>query len=410
MDRQIVYPGSIPLDTDFLNIQRSTLSALGALTQSVLGSNPVADGLACTPVGTGYGVIIGPGTLSMSVAVDQTPFGSLATATNTVSKTGVVVTPITISLQTTSDQSMVLSWLIQATLTDVDDQPLTLQYWNAASPNIPYSGPSNSGLAQNTRRRTQLVINAKSSSPIPFGTVAPPSPDPGFVGLYSVTTWIGKSSTTVDDIAALAAAPLLHFHLPDLTPGFSRIETFTSNRTWVVPPGVSKVRAKVVAAGGGGGGGTASYGGGGGGAGGYAEAILVLQPGQNVAVIVGVGGASSAASVTGGIGGASSFGGMVVAQGGLGGASSNPDSHGGTGGVGTVGAMLYSGGMGGDGAMIGGVPAGNGGSSVFGGGGRGSNGGGTPADGKAPGSGAGGGYGTNAAGGFGAAGLVLVEY
>lgn len=410
MDRQIVYPGSIPLDTDLLNVQRNTLSALGAFTQSVLGSAPVVDGLACSPSGSGYSVVIGAGTLSMSVALDQTPFGSLPAANNSVVKTGVIVFPITLPLGTTPDQSMVLSWLIQATLTEVDDQPLALQYWNASTPSIPFSGPANSGTAQNTRRRTQLVITAKASSPIPVGTFAPPSPDPGFVGLYGVTTWTGKSSITQDDIHALPTSPILRFHLPDLTPGFSRLEALTSTRTWQVPAGVSKVRVRLVGGGGGGGGGTSGYGGGGGGAGGYAESILSLLPGQNVSVIVGVGGASSPATVTGGVGGASSFGDLVVAQGGLGGASSNPDSHGGTGGVGTVGMIVYSGGMGGDGPMIGSVPAGNGGVSLFGGGGRGSNGGGFPADGKSPGSGAGGGYGNGAAGGFGAAGIVLLEY
>lgn len=410
MDRQIVYPGSIPLDTDFLNIQRNTLSALGALSTSILGSSPVVDGLACSPSGSGYSVVIGTGTLSMSVVLDQTNFGSLPPSGDTVVKTGTIVSPRTIPLGTTADQSMVLSWLIQATLVEVDDEPLALQYWNASNPSIPFSGPQNSGSAQNTRRCTQLVITAKASSPTPVGTFAPPSPDPGFVGLYGITTWIGKGSITQDDIHALPTAPILRFHLPDLTPGFSRIEALTSTRTWQVPAGVTKVRVRLVAGGGGGGGGTPSYGGGGGGAGGYAESILALQSGQTVSVVVGVGGTSSPATVTGGSGGASSFGDQVVAQGGLGGASSNPDCHGGTGGFGTVGMILYSGGMGGDGPMIGNVPAGNGGASLFGGGGRGSNGGGSPADGKAPGSGAGGGYGSGAAGGFGAPGLVLLEY
>lgn len=410
MDRQIVYPGSIPLDTDLLNIQRSTLSALGALTQSIFGSQPIADGLICTPASSGYGVVIQPGTLSMLVPLDQAPFGSLSIAGNPIMKTGVVVNPIPIPLQATPDQTMVLSWLIQAALIEVDDQPLTLQYWNSTTPSIPFSGPNNSGSAQNTRRRTQLVVNVKSSSPVPFGAFAPPSPDPGFVGLYGVTTWIGKASTTIDDISALPGSPLLRFHLPDLTPGFSRIEAFTSNRTWAIPLGVARVRIRLVGGGGGGGGGTTAFGGGGGGAGGYAEAVLTVQPGQNVGIVVGVGGASSPANVTGGAGGVSSFGNMVIAQGGLGGASANPDSHGGTGGVGSAGITLYSGGMGGDGPMISSVPAGNGGASAFGGGGRGSNGGGAPADGKAPGSGAGGGYGANASGGFGAPGIVLVEY
>ncbi|MDT7953415.1 MAG: hypothetical protein RQ966_18075 [Acetobacteraceae bacterium] len=410
MDRQIVYPGSIPLDTDFLSVQRNTLSALGALSQSVLGSSPVADGLACSPAPSGYGVVIGSGTLSMSVALDRTTFGSLPGDSTAVVKTGAIVAPVTIPLETTADQAMVLSWLIQATLTEVDDQPLTLQYWNASAPAIPYSGPNNSGSAQNTRRRTQLIITAKSSAPIPFGTLAAPNPDPGFVGLYGVTTWVGKPSTTADDIHVLPTAPFLRYHLPDLTPGFSRLQVFSSNTTWAVPSGVSRVRVRLVGAGGGGGGGTANFGGGGGGGGGYAEAILQLQPGQNIAVVVGVGGASSPANVTGGAGGASSFGNLVVAQGGFGGASANPDSHGGTGGLGTVGTLVYPGGMGGDGPMIGNVPAGSGGATVFGGGGRGSMGGGTSADGRAPGSGAGGGYGANSAGGFGAAGLVLVEY
>ena len=410
MDRQIVYPGSIPLDTDLLNVQRNSLSALSALTQSVLGSAPVADGLACSPAPSGYGVVIGAGTLSMSVELDQSAFGSLPSATNAVIKTGVIIDPVQVTLGTLPDQSSVLSWLIQATLVDVDDQPLALQYWNATNPTIPFSGPSNSGTAQNTRRRTQLVVTAKSSPPIPVGTYAPPAPDPGFIGLYGVTTWIGKSSVTADDIHPISTAPLLRFHLPDLTPGFSRLVQIASTSSWQVPAGVVRVRVRLVGGGGGGGGGTAGFGGGGGGAGGYAESIMVLTPGQNVPVVVGAGGASSVAGTTGGVGGVTDFGGLVTAQGGLGGASSNPDSHGGTGGAGVLGTLTFAGGMGGDGPMIGNVPAGNGGASIFGGGGRGSNGGGSPADGKAPGSGAGGGYGASASGGFGAPGLVLIEY
>ena len=239
---------------------------------------------------------------------------------------------------------------------------------------------------------------------------APPNPDPGFVGLYGVTTWIGKSTVTADDIQVISNAPILRYHLPDLTPGFSQFAQVGSSSTWQVPQGVKKLRVRLVGGGGGGGGGTANYGGGGGGAGGYAESILDCVPGQRIPIVVGVGGAASPATATGGSGGTTSFGDVVVAQGGSGGASANPDTHGGGGGSGISGAITFSGGMGGDGPMIGNVPAGNGGASAFGGGGRGSYGGGSSADGKAPGSGAGGGYGANASGGFGASGLVLIEY
>ena len=41
MDRSIVYPGSIPLDTDLLNTNRNMMIGLGALMQAVLGSATV---------------------------------------------------------------------------------------------------------------------------------------------------------------------------------------------------------------------------------------------------------------------------------------------------------------------------------------------------------------------------------
>lgn len=410
MDRKIVYPGSIPLDTDILAIQRNTLAALGALAKALFGSSPIVDGLDCSPASIGYAVQISAGSLSMAVPLDPTDFGSLPASNAPTVKTGIIDSPISIELGVTPDQSSVLSWLIQATLVEVDDQPLTLQYWNASNPAVAWSGPSNSGAAQNTRRTTRLVVTAKASSPVPIGTFAPPDPDPGFVGIFGVTTWVGKGGVSSDDIHSLATSPLLRYHLPDLAPGFSRSAFFTSNTAWSVPAGVRRARVRVVGAGGGGGGGTGNFGGGGGGAGGYSEAILALSPGQSISIVVGTGGASSPATVTGGAGGASSFGDLVSAGGGQGGGSANPDSRGGAGGSGVVGSLLLNGGAGSDGASVGGVPAGNGGASAFGGGGRGASGGGPAADGKAPGSGAGGAYGSNAPGGFGAAGLVVVEY
>ena len=410
MDRQIVYPGSIPLDTDLLSIQRNTLLALGSITKAILGSSPIVDGLACTPGSSGFSVSIGPGTLSMLMSLDDSSFGSLPADPTALLKTGVNEASYAIPLATTPSQGSVLCWLIQATLQEVDDQSLSLQYWNAANPTIPFSGPNNSGTAQNTRRRTQLLFSAKSSAPVPVGTFAPPSADPGAVPLFGVTTWIGKSAVTADDIVVLPAAPVLQYHLPDLSPGFSRQQLFTANQTWQVPLGVYRIRVRLIGGGGGGGGGGTSFGGGGGGAGGYAESILTVQPGQSYALVVAAGGSAAPPNVTGGSGGSSQFGTLVVAQGGLGGASGNPDSHGGSGGVGTTGTFLLPGGMGSDGASIAGVPAGNGGSGFFGGGGRGSNGGGAPANGTAFGSGAGGGYGNNASGGIGAAGLTIIEY
>ena len=38
MDRNIVYPGSIPLDTDLLTVNRNAMIGIGFLAQAVLGT------------------------------------------------------------------------------------------------------------------------------------------------------------------------------------------------------------------------------------------------------------------------------------------------------------------------------------------------------------------------------------
>lgn len=410
MDRQIVYPGSIPLDTDLLHIQRHTLVALGSLAQCVLGGSPLVDGFACSPADDGYRVVVGPGSLSVQLEIDGLAFGSLPPDPAATVKVGISRYNIELQLGVWPDQGSILCWLIQVSLLEQDGGPVALPYWNAADPTIPFSGPGNSGMAQNTQRLMRVVVSAKSSGPLPRGTFAPPPPDAGNVGLFGVMTWVGKPGINAEDIRPILDAPFLPFKLPQLAPGFSRQDVFGSSTAWQIPRGVRRVRVRLVGGGGGGAGGSQEFGGGGGGAGGYAESIFVVQPGQYHSVVVGAGGSASPPGVTAGTGGPSQFGEFVGANGGAGGGSANPDSHGGGGGNGFVGNLLQPGGCGGDGPMIGGVPAGNGGASVFGGGGRGANFGGPPADGKAAGSGAGGGYGANASGGIGANGLVIVEY
>ena len=49
MDRQIVYPGQIPLETDLLNSNRFAMIAIAKLAAAMLGTGTVANGLACAP-------------------------------------------------------------------------------------------------------------------------------------------------------------------------------------------------------------------------------------------------------------------------------------------------------------------------------------------------------------------------
>ena len=152
MDRNIVYPGAIPLDTDLLLLNRNTMIALGYLAQLVMGANTVVDGLACTPTTpASLNVTVGPGSITQLSVVDALTYGSLAAdSTDQLVKMGInlALTSFTVVPPTTSGQAA--NYLIQATLQSRNSFPVVLPYYNAANPSQPYSGPTNSGVAQNT--------------------------------------------------------------------------------------------------------------------------------------------------------------------------------------------------------------------------------------------------------------------
>jgi hypothetical protein len=60
MDRQIIYPGAIPLETDLLNTNRNAMIGLSKLAAAILGTSAFLNGLAnygATSGGPGgYGV------------------------------------------------------------------------------------------------------------------------------------------------------------------------------------------------------------------------------------------------------------------------------------------------------------------------------------------------------------------
>ena len=410
MDRQIVYAGSIPLDTDLLHIQRHVLTSIGALAHAVLGDAAVVDGMACAPAAQPYSVTVGPGSCIALAPIDGAPFGSLGTDPASVMQTGLHVANSVVTLGQPPDVDHVVCWLVQAAVEGLDSGPVALPYWNAANPAVPFSGPGNSGAAQNTQRLLRVVLSAKPNAPQlwPIGT--PPEPDPGWIGLYAVTTVFAKPGIEARDIVPYWGAPRIRFPLPALPPGPSQQLVFHATGQWQAPDNVRLVRARVVGAGGGGGGGDSSFSGGGGGAGGYAEGFVQVRPRQYYDVVVGFGGGAGVSGESGEAGGGSYFASQVQASGGLGGGSGNPDSHGGSPGQGVLGSLLQAGGYGGDGAPITKVPGGNGGASTFGGGGRGADEGGLPAIGLAAGSGGGGGYDTGSTGGAGANGIVIVEF
>ena len=412
MDRQIVYPGSIPLDTDLLSLQRNAMVALGYLAQATIGSNPVVDGLACQPTApASLTVTVGPGSIAALGVLDQAPFGSLAAdSTDPLVKMGINTTATTFTLTAPTVSGQSINYLIQAALSEADTTPVVLPYYNAANPIQPFSGAANNGAAQNTQRLQRVQLQLKPSAPANAGSQVTPAVDNGWIGLQVITVDYGQTQVTSSSISVYPNAPFIAFKLNALTPGYSRMATYTRSGSFTVPLGSTSVKVRVCGGGGGGGAGAPQQGGGGGGGGGYAEGSYPVQPGQVIPVVVGVGGAGAiAGGAAAGTGSTSSFG-SVIATGGGYGTSAAANAPGGTPGNGAGGSMNIAGGYGSDGNAGNLVFPGSGGASFFGGGGRASSSNTIQQTALAYGSGGGACYGTAGNGGNGAPGVVIVEF
>ena len=416
MDRLILSPGAIPLDTDGGSAQRNAMIALGYLAQATLGTGTVVDGLAITQTTVASMVIqIGQGAIFSLSTIDATAFGSLLLDTNPLVKFGVNavgVTPFTLTAPVTPGQS--INYLIEATLSETDGTPVVLPYYNPANPAVPYSGPANTGVTQNTVRAQRVALQLKAGASAATGTQTTPAVDGGYTGIYVVTVNYGQTSITTANLVGtvLPGAPFIQFKLPSQTPGFSRIQVFSASGTFTVPAGVTKIKGRVVGggAGGSGGNGTTSCGGGGG-AGGYTEGIFTVTPGAVITITVGIGGAGAASGANSTAGATSSIGALASATGG--GATFVSGGVNGVGGgvpgIGSGGAVNISGGNGNDGSAASAANGtGSGGASAFGGGGRAGSGAGVA--GLSPGSGGGGAYSSAGSGAAGAAGIVIVEW
>lgn len=382
MDRQIVYPGSIPLDTDILSVQRNTMLALGFLAQATLGSNTVVDGLACTPqLVPNMTFNVGPGSILSLSNVDANAFGSLAAdTTDALVKMGINLgtTVFTVTAPGTTGQSR--NYLIQAAFQEADASAVVLPYYNSSNPAVAYSGPANSGAAQNTQRLQSVNLQMKTGVAATTGTQVTPTPDGGFVGLWVITVAYAQTSVTAGNIARLGTAPFVDGPVTGrgVQPGrLLGTQTFSTagTSTYIPTQGTNSVEAEVIGGGAAGGGSAATgaaqvSGGAGGGGGGYARK-RITSAFSGVTVTVGAGGVGGVGTA-GGAGGASSFGALVTATGGSGGslgaaATANGFPQGGAqGGTGTGGDVNAKGGLGMYALYFATVSGGAGGSSFLG--------------------------------------------
>jgi hypothetical protein len=194
VDRQIVYPGAIPLDTDVLNMERDAMVAVGYLAQAILGTGIVADGLLCVPTQpASLSVSISAGSITQFGSVDSQAFGSLPAApTQPLLRMGINLSETSFTVSAPTTPGYAINYLIEATLLESDVAPIVLPYYNAANPGQPFAGPGNDGAAQNTQRLQQVQLQMKTGAPNASGTQQTPSVDAGWVGLYVITVIPGK--------------------------------------------------------------------------------------------------------------------------------------------------------------------------------------------------------------------------
>lgn len=221
MNRQMGYRGQIPFDTDFLYAQRFGYEAMGLLAADVLGVSNLIAGCGCVPTSpAGLAVKVAPGRIYSQQVLDATSWsdvngvGGLAADTNAdhmIVKQGLLRDTTTLStgftVPSTTGQSQ--NFLIQAAFSEVDSGSVTLPFFNAASPDVPWSGPNNSGGELPTYRADKLVLSVKAGVAATTGSQTTPAPDSGCVGLWVVTLANGDTTITSGKISQYGSAPFL---------------------------------------------------------------------------------------------------------------------------------------------------------------------------------------------------------
>lgn len=237
MHRPIVYPASIPLETDILNTARHSMVGLGLLALDILGSSTVVNGFACTATGpASLNVNVAAGRIYSLQNVDNNAYSSLAADTaHQIVKQGNMPDSVALGCVAPTTAGFSINYLIQCAYQDQDTDNIALPYYNSGNPSVPFSGPGNTGAAQATTRKGVAAVTVKAGTAATTGTQTTPAPDTGNVGLWVVTVANGQSTITSANISLAPNAPFLSGTFTANFSGFSGSVT-TQAQWWRVGP------------------------------------------------------------------------------------------------------------------------------------------------------------------------------
>lgn len=211
MDRQQVFIGQIPQDTDLLLSNKNAYIGLAKLAAALLGTNTLLNAFTCVPTSpASMSVNVTPGEIYSLQNIDNTAYGSLAADTShSIVKQGISLNNTTLALTAPGTSGNSWNILIEVGFSETDGGSTVLPYYNASSPSSPWSGPNNTGQSNNTIRFNGVTIQAKTGVQAPTGTQVTPSPDTGFVGAFVVTVANGQSTITSGNISTYTGAPFI---------------------------------------------------------------------------------------------------------------------------------------------------------------------------------------------------------
>ncbi len=210
MDRRTTYAGSAPLETDVLWTGRYAMTAMAWLAQDILGTGTLVYGATVGPTTptASMSVFVSGGRIYSLAPLEPSAWSSLAADATSVLKQGILTAAgSTIACPVLGSSGQSVNYLIEGQYQENDLNNVTLSYWNAGNPQLPFSGAGNNGVAQPTIRSGQFVCQAKAGTPATTGSQTTPTVDSGWVPLAVVTVAFGSTTITAGNISVAPNAP-----------------------------------------------------------------------------------------------------------------------------------------------------------------------------------------------------------
>jgi len=210
MDRQIVYPGAVPLETDLLNTNKFAMIGLAKLASALLGSDTCLAGLNCTPASpVSLQIHVSAGEIYCLQYIDEAAYSTLpADHSGTILKQG-LTSGVTLELHPPEQTGTSIDYLIQVAYVEADTGGIVLPFYNAADPTKAFNGQGNAGEALPCVRQGICSLSLKAGASAVSGKQTTPEADPGCVSAWIITITDGTKGITADNIRRSPDAPFL---------------------------------------------------------------------------------------------------------------------------------------------------------------------------------------------------------